>query len=136
MLWLMVDYCLGHIDKLNCLIELNNTYNIKIYSIIFLFATALVLLYLSYKNDWGTSYFSYFLNMLFRIYGYLTLVFFLFFLWLLRPAMNFEQFVVAVIGFYTLILGLFIVLSLLFGFKWLNSFFNIDQKLFNKLRYK
>jgi hypothetical protein len=132
----MVDYCLGYVDKINCLIELNNAFTIKSLSLLFLLISALVLLYFSYKNDWGQSYFDYFLNMMFRIYGYITLVFFLFFLWLLRPSFAFEQFVIFVIGFYTLCLGLIIVLCLMFGFKWLNNLFHMDQKLFSKLRFK
>jgi hypothetical protein len=132
----MVDYCLGYIDKINCIVELNNVFTIKALSILFLLISALVLLYFSYKNDWGQSYFDYFLNMMFRFYGYITVVFFLFFLWLLRPSFDFEQFVIFVISFYTLCLGLVIVLCLMFGFKWLNNLFHMDQKLFNKLRFK
>jgi multisubunit Na+/H+ antiporter MnhB subunit len=132
----MVDYCLGYVDKINCIVELNNVFTIKSLSILFLLISALVLLYFSYKNDWGQSYFDYFLNMMFRFYGYITLVFFLFFLWLLRPSFDFEQFVIFVISFYTLCLGLVIVLCLMFGFKWLNNLFHMDQKLFNKLRFK
>jgi hypothetical protein len=132
----MVDYCLGYVDKINCIVELNNVFTIKSLSILFLLISALVLLYFSYKNDWGQSYFDYFLNMMFRFYGYITIVFFLFFLWLLRPSFDFEQFVIFVISFYTLCLGLVIVLCLMFGFKWLNNLFHMDQKLFNKLRFK
>jgi hypothetical protein len=132
----MVDYCLGYVDKINCIVELNNVFTIKSLSILFLLISAIVLLYFSYKNDWGQSYFDYFLNMMFRFYGYITIVFFLFFLWLLRPSFDFEQFVIFVISFYTLCLGLVIVLCLMFGFKWLNNLFHMDQKLFNKLRFK
>ena len=132
----MVDYCLGYVDKINCIIELNNVFTIKTLSILFLLISAIVLLYFSYKNDWGQSYFDYFLNMMFRFYGYITIVFFLFFLWLLRPSFDLEQFVIFVISFYTLCLGLVIVLCLMFGFKWLNNLFHMDQKLFNKLRFK
>jgi hypothetical protein len=132
----MVDYCLGYVDKINCIVELNNVFTIKSLSILFLLISAIVLLYFSYKNDWGQSYFDYFLNMMFRFYGYITIVFFLFFLWLLRPSFDFEHFVIFVISFYTLCLGLVIVLCLMFGFKWLNNLFHIDQKLFNKLRFK
>ena len=132
----MVDYCLGYVDKINCIVELNNVFTIKSLSILFLLISAIVLLYFSYKNDWGQSYFDYFLNMMFRFYGYITIVFFLFFLWLLRPSFDFEQFVIFVISFYTLCLWLVIVLCLMFGFKWLNNLFHMDQKLFNKLRFK
>lgn len=131
----MVDFCSGYIDKLNCVIDLNNVFTIKLYSIIFLLISALVLLYFSYKNDWGKSYFDYFLNLMFRIYGYITTIFFLFFLWLLRPTIYFENFVIFIIGFYTLVTTLILALCLFFGWKWLNKLFNIDQKLFNKLRY-
>lgn len=135
----MVDYCAG-LNSLNCVIELNNTYNIKLIILVILGLFSLLMLYMSYRNNWETSLFDYLLNLLFRWFGYgyllmSPLIFSLF----LRPSVDFELFIILLIVMYMIIVVLGVGLALLGGTKYiLKFFFNIESfdKIKERQKYK
>jgi len=111
-------YCTTFINTTECIIEYNTLMTIKLLIFAILFLYSVIALYYYREFDIDSDNFTIFKILLMRIFSYMYLFFLpLFGVFMLRPTIDFENFLFFIISFYLISIILFMAGGLLFGWE-------------------